>query len=165
MLPKVHSHRFVLFGKTEIEEGSEEMVIGTDVDTLKCQLIANNLLQIFDTIASKEVSMNVKKFTCPILEATLLMVVVSFYPLEPKVPPFFLNALLVNVTEASIVFYLQLLLSQLHLWGSTFQWTILKKMFMLDILSLSMVMVLEKGRRNRVKEEDVGSFYDIRLED
>jgi len=35
VLPKVHSHLCGLSGQTEIEEGSEEMVTGTDVDTLK----------------------------------------------------------------------------------------------------------------------------------
>jgi hypothetical protein len=78
-----------------------------------------NLQQIFDTIASKEHSMNVQKTTYRVLEATLLMVVVSFYQLEPKAPPISLNVLLVNVTETFIVLYLQLLLSCLHLMPSS----------------------------------------------
>lgn len=86
----------MLSGQAEIEEGSEKMVIGTDVDTVKMtsssvtmSTHAKNLLQIFDTIAAKELSMNVKKVTRPILEATLLMVVLIFYLLEPKVPPIY----------------------------------------------------------------------------
>ena len=34
-LRKVHSHHCVLCGQTEIDEGNEEMVLGTDVDTMK----------------------------------------------------------------------------------------------------------------------------------
>jgi len=160
-LPKGYSRLCVLSGQTENEEGSVEMVIGSDVDTMKMKTSSVKMSTQYEESPTnfrhklqKNFQGMSKKITRPILEGTLLMVVVSFYLLETKVPSIFLKVLLVNVTKTSIVFYLQLLLSCLHLIGSTFQGRILNKMFMLDMLSLSMVMVvmvLEKGRRTQIR--------------